>query len=386
MSVLAINDRKLFEASESIFYQAQMCTEETIDQLTSTIAQAFFEKTLSEPEERKLFCKSIFEKISSKNLITPLIILQSPFYQSMQVKRTIPSDIHKIVLNIIVPSKRKSIQDVRHKELTFQEEKAINQWYAQFLECYMSDEDIVEESKTLSTEVKGQPKVTILELDDMLFKIKKIINVDLTNEFTEEKFNGLISEIENINYDNLSQDFKNLPLDSNADKKFVFYCKEFFYCFYKEYASIGMLDSQKQEIIDELKNVFNSRFQPKKFITKKQIEDKLSYIKKILNYSFSTKELTEKELNDLISKISNISYANLNYIKKHSIHSDFVTKSFFSFENLFNTYEDLFNTYRNKYESLDMFNTLKEGIITDLNVVFRRNFHDVEKKLIDPNG
>lgn len=180
----------VFGPSERLFFNANQCSEEDIRNLTKMLKTTFMnlQPDKHKPEGRRAFRDMICQKISSKETIFPLDIIETDFFQNMQPKQKIPRKSHKQVLKHIVPPLRERAQKETLTLPIGQQEAIINKWCAGFIESYMTPKQIDNACilLTLPKEfLQERTRITTM----LIFAIRD------KKDFTIENFNSMLFQL-----------------------------------------------------------------------------------------------------------------------------------------------------------------------------------------------
>lgn len=143
----------VFGPSERLLYELKNCMVEEVNILMEMLENTFhnlsilnspvFSVELSNTKYKEDFNSFAKKIIETQQDVSPVELLKTDFFKNMQSQKTISKDIHEKML-VIVPNIRMVARDeVPHKPGSSEEENAVNEWCALFIESYMTEEQII---------------------------------------------------------------------------------------------------------------------------------------------------------------------------------------------------------------------------------------------------
>lgn len=185
MSGLVAFDRAgVFGPAITLIYNVNDYNESAVSKLTHLITENFEKLAHQKPEGRKALCASIIKSQIKGKSITPVEILGTQFFQSMQ-KKDVPSHIHQEVLQYMVPNLIRSAQEKLSGINTDSKEiEVLQDWMVHCLASYMTEEQILshcqlQKSIVNQSGIKEERKKIGEELYEAALRDKRITEKDL---------------------------------------------------------------------------------------------------------------------------------------------------------------------------------------------------------------
>lgn len=195
MHLVTFDQKGAFGPAMTLIYHSHYYNQSGIVELAKLLKENFTKLAHIKPKGKKEFCALVLEKNQMAIPITPIEIISSRFFQNMQ--KTEPmSPLHNNVLEYIVPGMMNTVRErMNLVNMDKKDAPQINDWIANFLESYMTEEQIkkqcelrvttseliLEERKNIGTELyKAAIEKHLTEKDlDAIIEICHSALVDL---------------------------------------------------------------------------------------------------------------------------------------------------------------------------------------------------------------
>lgn len=183
--IVAFDQKGVFGPALTLIYRADSYSEKGLSEIAKLLQKNFATLTNEKPKGRKEFCAFVSEKIKSNQVVTAVDIIGTQFFQNM-INQNVSAEDHAKVLQVLIPRMMSSVVCYFPE---VQEEtdlnKQIYQWFAQFVERYISPERLAKSCEAISSVDQN--------LSEERAKIgKELYETTTTQDFDEKDLNGLV--------------------------------------------------------------------------------------------------------------------------------------------------------------------------------------------------